>query len=44
LTAAERLNLPEINPNVTEQQVVVIGNIVTMPVCPPRRVINMTRF
>ncbi len=44
LTAAERLNLPEINPNVTEQQVVIIGNIVTMPVCPPRPIINMTRF
>jgi len=44
LTVDERENLPEIDPNATGQQQAVIGHIVKMPACPPRRVINMTRF
>ncbi len=44
LTADERLNLSEIDLNGSGQRPAVIGHIVTMPVCPPRRVVNMTRF
>ncbi len=44
LVADERLNLPEIDLKTSGQQPAVIGHIVTMPVCPPRRVVNMTRF
>ena len=43
LTIHERLNYPQIDPNISSEQPAVIGNIVTIPVCPPRPV-NMTRF
>ncbi len=43
LTVDERINYPELNPNVRGEQLVVIGNIVTMPTCPTRS-LNMTRF
>jgi hypothetical protein len=43
LTPEERLNYPEIDPDLGGEQPVVIGNIVDMPTC-PRRHINMTRF
>jgi hypothetical protein len=44
LTIDERINYPEIDPNISKFQPVVIGNIVTMPTCPKRRSANMTRF
>jgi hypothetical protein len=40
----DRINYPEIDLDTIGEQPTVIGNIVTMPVCPPRRAINMTRF
>jgi len=43
LTLDDRFNYPEIDPNATGEQPVVLGNIVTMPPC-PKRVISMTRF
>jgi hypothetical protein len=43
LTVDERINYPEIDPNISTSQLVVIGNIVMMPPC-PKRPINMTRF
>ncbi|UJR21342.1 hypothetical protein I4U23_024435 [Adineta vaga] len=43
VTIDERFNYPEINPNSDIEQLVVIGNIVTMPTC-PRRVPTMTHF
>jgi hypothetical protein len=44
LTIDQRINYPEIDPNISKFQPVVIGNIVTMPTCPKRRSANMTRF
>jgi hypothetical protein len=43
LTPDERINYPELDPNVPGDQLVVIGNIVTMPTC-PKRSTHMTRF
>jgi hypothetical protein len=44
LTIEERMNYPEIDLDAIGTQPVVLGNLVTMPVCPPRRPVSMTRF
>ena len=44
LAIDDRINYPEIDLDTVGPQPTVIGNIVTMPVCPPRRPLYMTRF